>query len=326
GARALRFSAAELAGPAAKAFPAGRPGWAAARLHSPDLHLCAPSADALARGEFFAVLSELHAAWPTFDCAVFTWAHPDQAGLRRALAADLGPRVRPLYPVDWPRYTGRLAHTLDGPDDRQLGFTAAPGADPDRLLPITAVVVDEEGGALVARAPDGRRWPLLEMFAALVSTHAVDGFKLLAAAPHMPRITVDRLVVARETWRTTIGGTGLGEVTGEAPRYLAARRWRARLGLPERVFVKVGTETKPFYADLTSPLYVTSLCTVLRSARAAGEDVPVVVSEMLPTPEQAWLPDAAGRRYFSELRLQALDPLQSGAPGRPSSVAGGDDA
>lgn len=326
GARALRFSAAELAGPVETAFPAERPGWAAGRLHSPDLQVCASSAEALARDEFLVVLSELHAAWPTFDCAVFTWAHPDRPALRRALAADLGPRVRPLYPADWPRYTGRLAHTLDGPDDRQLGFTAAPGGDPDRLLPITAVVVGEEDGALVARAPDGERWPLLEMFSALVSMHAVDGFKLVAAAPHTPRITVDRLVVARETWRTTVAGTGLAEVTGEAPRYLAGRRWRAELGLPERVFVKVGTETKPFYADLTSPLYVSSLCTILRSARAAGDDVPVLVSEMLPTPDQAWLPDAAGGRYFSELRVQALDPLESDSQRRYSAGAPGEGA
>jgi hypothetical protein len=310
GTRALAFTAKELAGPAAAAFPADRPGWATGRLHSPDLHVCARGVEELGRGEFVVVLGELHAAWPTFDCAVFTWAHPELAWLRRALAEDTGPRrVRPLYPADWPRYTGRLAHTLDAPTDPQLGFAAAPGADPDRLLPVTSVTVSEDGGELVARAPDGRSWPLLEMFSALVSMHAVEGFKLVGAAPHTPRITLDRLVVARETWRATVGATGLADVTGERPRYLAARRWRRDLGLPERVFVKAGTETKPFYVDFTSPLYVSSLCTMLRSARAAGGDgVPVTVTEMLPTPDQAWLPDAAGRRYLSELRLHARDP------------------
>jgi len=33
---------------------------------------------------------------------------------------------------------------------------------------------------------------------------------------------------------------------------------------------------------------------------------------MLPTPEQAWVPDAAGRRYFSELRLHVVDPMTAG--------------
>jgi hypothetical protein len=312
--RSLRFEAADLAAPAAAAFPGGRPGWGAGRLHSPDLQICASSLQALERGEFLVVLSELHAAWPTFDCAVFTWCHPDVDSLRRALADDLGPdRVRPLYPVDWPRYSGRLAHTLDGPTDRQLGFAPAPGADPARLLPVTAVVVDDRRGFMEARAPDGRRWPLLELFSALVSMHAVDGFKLVTAAPHTPRITVGRLVVARETWRTTIRGSGLTEATGEAPRYLAARRWRRELGLPERVFVKIGTETKPFYVDFTSPVYSSSLCTMLRGGRrAGGDEVSVVVTEMLPTPDQAWLPDSAGRRYFSELRLHARDPFPAG--------------
>ena len=39
----------------------------------------------------------------------------------------------------------------------------------------------------------------------------------------------------------------------------------------------------------------------------------IKVSEMLPTPDQAWLTDAEGRRYSCELRASALDL-------RPSSV------
>ena len=67
------------------AFPALPPRWSAAALHSPDLQLCAGSPDALARGEFLAVLGELHAAWPTFDSAVFTGrtSPATRAGWRR---------------------------------------------------------------------------------------------------------------------------------------------------------------------------------------------------------------------------------------------------
>ena len=35
----------------------------------------------------------------------------------------------------------------------------------------------------------------------------------------------------------------------------------------------------------------------------------LTISELLPLPGDAWVPDAAGRRYFSELRLQLRDPL-----------------
>lgn len=314
GSARLCFASADLAGPAALAFPSERPGFAAARLHSPDIHICADDEAALGRGEFYLVLGEMHAAWATFDTAVFTTAHPEPSRLRDALAADVGEhRIRPLYPADWPRYTGRIAHTLDHPTDRQLGFTAAPGADPRRLLPVTAVTVSERDGGLMASAPDGRSWPLIEFFAPLISMHAVDAFKLVTAAPHTPRITVDRMVVVRETWRTTVAQTGLVEAKGEPATYLAGRRLRRALGLPERVFVKLGTETKPVYADLTSPLYVNSLCAMLRRAHEeGGDDVPVTFTELLPGPEHAWLTDAAGRRYFSELRLQVRDP-RSGA-------------
>ena len=308
GTHELRFTAAELAGAAARAFPAERPGWSAGRLHSPDLQICAESVDAINRGDYLAVLSELHAAWPTFDCAVFTQRHPDPASLRAALTADLGERrVRPLYPTDWPRHTARVSHSLDAPDDPQLGFAPAPGADPDRLLPATSVIVSAgPDGEPVATAPDGRSWPLLEMFSALLAMHAVDGFKLVAAAPHSPRITVGKLVVAREAWRTTVAGTGLAGVTGDRNRYLAVREWRQRLGLPEQVFVKLGSETKPVYVDLTSPVYAWSLCTMLRGAPDGG--AAVTVTELLPGADQTWLTDAAGRRYHCELRLHAVDP------------------
>jgi hypothetical protein len=313
----LSFGSAELAELAAQAFPARRPGFAAGRLHSPDVHICAADLSALRAGEFFLVLGEMHVAWPTFDTAVFTWAHPDPGRLRDALAADLGGhRIRLLYPADWPRHTARIAHSLDHPTDRQLGFASAPGADPARVLPVTAVTVARQGGDLVATAPDGHRWPLIEVFAPLVSMHAVDGFKLAGtAAAHTPRITVDRLVVTRETWRATVAQTGLADARGEQARFLAARRLRRDLGLPDRVFVKLGTETKPVFADLTSPLLVSSLCSMMQRARAeGGGQATVTFTELLPGPEHAWLTDASGQRYFSELRLQIRDPQ----PGGPS--------
>ncbi|MGW4469164.1 lantibiotic dehydratase [Nonomuraea sp. NPDC004354] len=311
----LTFSTRELA--ASDAFAATGPGWSAGRLHSPDLQICADSVEAVNRGDYLVVMGEMHAAWATFDCSVFTLAHPDSGALRDALAEDLGTgRVRPLYPVDWPRYTGRVSYSLDHPTDSELAWTAAPGADPDRLMPATGVLVGEVDGELVATAPDGRSRPLLEVFSQLLSMHAVDGFKLVGAGPnqHTPRITIDRLVVARRTWRTTADATGLTDVGGERARYLAVRRWRRELGLPERVFVKLSTEIKPLYVDLTSPVFADLLCSMVRSARlTAGQDVRLVVSEMLPTPDQTWLLDAEGRRYFTELRMHMVDPLPGGA-------------
>jgi Lantibiotic dehydratase, N terminus len=290
-------------------FPARRPGWSSGRLHSPDLQICAEDVDALNRGEFTVVLGEMHIAWATNTCGVFVSGYPDPAALTAMLRADLGPRLSPLLPADWPRYTARLAFALEHPDDPQLGFAAAPGADRRRLLPISALTVSERHGWPVVSAPDGRCWPLLEIFDRPLAEVAVEAFKLAGTGPHTPRLVLDTMVVARETWRTTVGACPLATAVGDRDRVLAARRWARALGLPDRVFVKIGTETKPMYADLTSPLYVISLASAIRAARLGGGDaVGLTVSEMLPDTDQAWLPDGAGRRYVSELRLQIVDP------------------
>ncbi|WP_405093918.1 lantibiotic dehydratase [Micromonospora sp. NBC_01392] len=315
----VRLRAADLAEKIDTVFPGDRPTWSNAAMHSPDLQICATDEAALRRGDYTVVLGELHAAWSSFDCAVFTPSHPDVERLRDALAADLGERrVRLLFPADWPRRTSRTAESLTGPTDRQLAFLDAPGADPARVLSTVDLTVDDVAGELVATASDGQRWPLAEIFAEPFSAHAVDGFKLVAAAPYTPRITVDRLVVARQTWRTTVGESGLAAVTGERQRFLAVRDWRRRLGLPEQVYVKLGTETKPCFVDLAAPGFAAMLCALVRAARVdGGDDVSLTVSEMLPGPEQAWVPDGAGRRYFSELRLHLTD---TGALGTDSGV------
>jgi len=286
--------------PVEEVFPADRPGWSLARIHSPDLLLC------LGDGEFSAVLGEMHAAVPTFDTAIFLCGHDDPGRLKAELKADLGAgRVVLLYPTNWARTTGRVTRALDDDSDWELCFEDAPGARLGKQLPIGALDVSEVDGRLIARTENGESWPLLEVLAEHLSLQVVDAFKLVANAAHTPRMTLGRLVVARESWRTTAAATGLGSVIGDAERYLAVRRWRRELGLPEQVFVKIASETKPFYVNLTSPVYASMLCSAIRST--AGETT-VVVTEMLPLPEQAWVPDAQGRKYFSELRIQIVDP------------------
>lgn len=289
-------------------FPASRPGWAGARLHSPDLQLCAENLDALRRGDFFAVLGELHVSWPTFDSGVTVRVHPDPEQLRTDLRTDLGAgRMLPLFPSTWPRVTARVNRCLENSDDRQFGFVDAPGADPERLVRIAALSVTDEDGELFVHGPGFRR-PVLDLFSELLMMRAVDAFRSATARPHTPRITVDRLVVCRESWRTTVGETGLSEVEGHRERYLAVRRWRRALRLPERVFAKFATEGKPLYVDFTSPVYVAGFCSALRAAARAGKDSALTLTELLPGPEHAWVPDAEGRTYLSELRVQLRDP------------------
>ncbi|TCO45317.1 lantibiotic dehydratase [Actinocrispum wychmicini] len=302
--KSLCLTPSGLVDAAAAAFPADRPGWTAARLHSPDLLLCAEDTDAVERGDYLVVLGELHVGIGTFASTFLNRWHPSPASLVQAMAEDTGEhRVHVLYPSDWPGYSARLAQNLDGPTDYQLGFAEAPVADHERLLPATSVLVDKD---LVARAPDGRRWPLLDVVGDMISLQAMNGFKLVSAVPHTPRITIGKLVVARETWRTTVGRTSLAGAAGEQAEYVAVRRWRAALDLPDRVFVKFQGEAKPVYLDLTSPIYAGVLCAM---ARASGPEETMTITELLPDTGQHWLRDAAGQRYSSELRFQIVDPV-----------------
>jgi hypothetical protein len=124
------------------------------------------------------------------------------------------------------------------------------------------------------------------------------------------------MVISRETWRTTIGESGL-TVTERLPEYLAARRLRRALGLPDNLFAKISTEVKPVYLDLTSPRYLSSFCTMLRTARQrAGDEVEIVFTEMLPDAGDAWVPGPDGQRYSSELRIQLRDPMPACGHGR----------
>ncbi|MGH4030339.1 lantibiotic dehydratase [Actinomycetota bacterium Odt1-20B] len=315
----VRLSSAELAPEARRLFAAERPGWSLARIHSPDLQICAESAEAVDEGAYEVVLGEMHACAPTLLVNLFTWSADDPAFAGRQAHCDYrAPRVVPLLPATWPRSTGRMVPAEVIESDLLLGFAPAPGVDRRRLVPVSAVRLrrDDEAAKVRAVLPDGQELPLTELFGVFLTLIAVDAYKTVTHGAHLPRVVVDDLVLFRETWRTGVDAVALPKRSksaggSEREDYLAVRRWRAGLGLPERVFIKVEGEMKPVYVDFTSPVYVGSLCTLLRAAqRRCGPeaDAELVVSEALPGPGHAWVHDAQGRRYVSELRLHVVDP------------------
>ena len=308
--RRLELKTADLLAKAEAAFPASAAGWSLARIHTPDVHICAESADAVRAGDFDIVLGELHVGVPGFDTHFFAVGHPAPAELIETMRQDMPvSRVTIATPDGWPRTTAREAEWLTGPTDVQLAFAPSAGIDRTRSLPVSALTVVPGADGLTVCAPDGRSWPLIEMFVGLLWLHTFDTWKLAGSSGHTPRVLVDGLVLLRETWRTTAAESGLADVSGERERYLAVRRWRRSLGLPEQIFIRFESETKPCYFDLSSPVYVRVLCNMVKSARnRAGEQAALTISEMLPGAADAWLPDAEGRRYSSELRIQFCDP------------------
>ncbi|MFJ7209327.1 lantibiotic dehydratase [Streptomyces sp. NPDC098789] len=335
-ARRVRLTLADIAGPVAERFGAGadpvgggraggvQGGWTAARYLSPDIMIAATDTDAVARGEFELVLGELHLAANTLGSSLFVHQHPDAGELLALTDRDHpGPRLMPLLPKEHrSRLSVRTRHALVRPEDYQVAlvdFTADP-ARARSVLSADVTVTRAEDGELRVVLPDGAEFAAVDVFAHVLTTLAMDLFQILPEdAEHAPRVTVDRLVVARETWRLPQDGIDFADEKDEARRFVRARQWRERHGLPRFVFVVLPTETRPFYVDFDSPVYLNILAKALRRLARNDPDGRAVITEMLPSPEQAWLIDDQGAAYTSELRFVAVD--EGGAP----HVPGGSD-
>ncbi|MGW2182445.1 lantibiotic dehydratase [Streptomyces sp. NPDC001732] len=307
----VRLTSAALRARVRTAFDCPGPGWTAARYHSPDLMLVASDAARATADNTFFVLGELHAAVNTLENRVYATQHPDPEALTRQVAGDgLRGRIVPMLPKSWRAVTSRtfppLTHLLPDYTYWSIGDDAG-GAPVDDVLPAGGLRVERRGGRLRVSDPSGAfDADLVEVLGELLSMVTVDAFGMVPPLPHHPRIMVDDLVVARETWRVPVAGTGLGQGGDDAARFLAYQRFADRLGLPRRVFARVSGERKPVYVDRRSPLLITSFLHLVRRA-AEGPDAELTVTEMLPDREHLWLPDADGDRYTSEFRLVAVD-------------------
>ena len=130
---------------------------------------------------------------------------------------------------------------------------------------------------------------------------------LLEPTGHMPRMSFDDLVISRERWHFTAGELDFAGIRKVEDRFLALRRWARALGLPRFCFFKTEIERKPCYLDFESPISGDIFARFVRTAREAGSEVKVTVSEMSPRLDQTWLRDGAGNLYTCELRFAALE-------------------
>ena len=311
GARSVQLTLDDIAGPVRELFGGPGGGWTAARYLSPDIMIGAESAAAVGHGDFQLVLGELHLASNTLGASLFVHQHPEAGELVALTDRDHpGPRLMPLLPKEHrSRLSARVRHALVRPEDYQVALVDAT-ADPLRqrsVLSADVTVHQREDGELFVVLPDGAEFPAVDVFSHVLTTLAMDLFQVLPETAHSPRVSIDRLVVARETWRLPAGDLGFAEEKDEARRYVRARRWREEQGLPRFVFVVSPTESRPFYVDFDSPVYVTIFAKAMRRLARKDPAGLVTVTEMLPTPEQTWLTDDEGRSYTSELRFVAVD-------------------
>lgn len=282
-------------------------------VHSPDVQIVASNPGALAAGDFTVVLGELHACFASLDVPAVEWSLPDGT-VREAINETLGlARLVPLLPESWRRNTGRVAPATAGPSDRWLGFTRAAAPDRTRVWAMASVeiVAGPDGDELLC--PDGRRLPLVSAWLVPIGMVAADGFKVGLGGGHTPRLTIDRVVLFRETWRLPTDDIELPSKPNRHADFLAVRAWQRRHGLPDEVFVKFAAEVKPTYLSFCSIPLVANFVASVRAQRKRREAGRVTVSECLPRPQDSWLTDATGRRYVSEIRLQVTRLPETGS-------------
>lgn len=293
------------------AFPKATPRWTSAARHSPDVMIAASSTAAIGRGEFTFVLGELHVAANTLESRVFVAQHDQPDVLLRADERDHAAGRFVLVPtkdsasvnsrtypsaLQSPQYTYWCTHSRT---------TGAPGP----VVPAADLVVREVDGRLVARTRDGAlEVDVVRFLGEQISSAIANAFGVQPAAAHRPRVSIDRLVVAREAWSFPPVRLDWAFGKSDSARFRAARRWRADVGLPERAFYRVTGEDKPVFVDFSSLALVALLAkSVRRCAELDGGTV--TFTEMLPDLGDCWLTDATGARYTSELRLVTVDPL-----------------
>jgi len=304
-------TAASLTEDVRREFGGPAPGYAAGRHHSPDIMIAAAGPAQIEAGDYEFVLGELHIGVVTADSRTFTdfAPVPDRAGRYAELALVPGqPRFLPLHV----RGTADLISgwNYPPPDSFAPAYTYLSFGErvgerdvPGVRVAAGEIVVTPDSGRLRARLPDGTRHPLLHVLGEFVSYSVASRFRMLPARAHTPRVTVDRLVVTRESWRIPAAEFGHLATMTEPAAFASLLRLAAAHGLPRHVFWRSAPDVKPIYLDLRSPLLAAVFAREVRRAQSAT----IVFTEMYPGPDELWLPDAEGLRYTSELRLTIAD-------------------
>ncbi|GEN09198.1 Lantibiotic dehydratase, C terminus [Myxococcus fulvus] len=287
-----------------------RPSWDAARtlplVTSVDLLVGATDVEAWGRGDYTLVMGDIH------DTAlVWGWAlqfHPSRAKVESEMVRALGALSRsvPLVTVLPSRRTGLLPSEFPGPVVELGGVSSHASA---WRIPLDDLFVESDGKS--ARLVSKRLGSEVCLYNGELESAVHTAFSLPRIRPlkvslgeHTPRVTMGGVVVQREQWRLDAAACEalLACKDDRARLRVAVGLWDAR-GLPPCVFAKFKGERKPVLVDVRSPPLLRVFLNLLEQKEE------VLLSEMLPGPEQLWLRGPSGR-HTVELRCT----LMSGAP------------
>jgi hypothetical protein len=283
---------------AAAMFADHRPAWPTSVFQSVDVQLAARDEDAVARGDWLAVVGDMHPGANPLVQGLFAHRHPDPAAMSWLIRTAVG---RPL-PMLLPPFAPGMGQDgrgmpLTAEDDIHLAAMPGTRARPPRRtwMPDELLI---DGDDVVSRDAT-LRIALSDALGMAIFIAGVRAFELLPEGAHADRVTVGRTVLRREGWNIPAGAVPRN--ARDLPSFARDH------GMPRRLFAKSPLERKPMYVDIESPVLTRVLC---RHSRQAAEQAPAAVirfTEMLPTAEQCWLRDGEENRYVSELRLVAVD-------------------
>jgi hypothetical protein len=300
-AREVQRNSSALREDAMQRFAARCAGWPGARFHSPDVLIAARDVEALRRGDYQLVLGEIHVAMNNVAQPVMAHQAPNEEEL---LAARVEDEPCLVFTASPRAGATRRLHFSSVPEDVEIEIGNACSPRPPSHLLRTGelfVVRGQDGLEVRSRVTRARMAHLTEVMGSTLANLTAWAFQWMAPRPHTPRVLVDEVVIARESWRFANGA--LGFLTKSERRFLDVRRWARSHGMPRHLFFKVPEEPKPYYLDTDSPIAIDHF------VRKVAGAVSVLVSEMLPSPDDCWLVDSESRRYTSELRMAAVDPV-----------------
>jgi hypothetical protein len=284
-----------------------KPAWPLSVFHGPDVQIAAASADAVARGDYLAVVGDFHPGTAPLGQGVFTLRHPDPSAFKAMWTRELGTPIVFVVPPRGlaHRMTARLFPAMPAPTDvHVLPSPHVRVAEGTRSVALTDLIVD---GSTVTDRDNSFRAPLETLFWAQMFTATVLTFDPFPEAEHTERVVIGRTVLKRESWRVALGDCPTEPV--------AVCAWAREHGMPRRVFVKFADEPKPTFLDVESPVLTRVFARQIRGRLPDQAAATLSVSEMLPGPEDCWL-ELDGERYTSELRITAVDLTRRGQGSR----------
>ena len=273
---------------------------------SGDLQLAAKSRDAILRGEYRWIVSELHPAAATLHHCMY-WSCPDHAALSRAL--QLSTSGKPFFHFGFfaADFTAHTTVRIFNALPEQAVFASPQRGNPGwhSVLPAQAEVFIDQDGDVALRANGRYLGSFARNWIIPLGFHPFQ----FGLAPHTPRLRCGRVIVQRRSWSVSSEEMGGGNFAGLSRELvLATERLRAAKNWPRFVYIRPteqalrrsGAEgrdkdTKPVFIDFESYLFLEIFH---RWLSKAGE---LEVTEMLPAPDELWWHEADGRRTF-ELR------------------------